>query len=88
MDDKVKLTKCQNHHHRGGVFDTCTMWTRPQAEWAQGPAGQGLRQFGLSLGCHTSTRGGEAQVSKEHRWRPLHRVGHVAWPADHHLAPN
>jgi hypothetical protein len=31
MDYKVKLTKCQNNHHHGGVFDT---WTK----WAQGPA--------------------------------------------------
>jgi hypothetical protein len=23
-DDKVKLTKYQNHHHHGGVFDTWT----------------------------------------------------------------
>jgi hypothetical protein len=55
MDDKVKLTKCQNHHHHGGVFDTWTKWTRPQAEWAQGPAGQGLRWFSLSFGHHVST---------------------------------
>jgi hypothetical protein len=33
MDYKVKLTKCQNEHHQGGVSDT---WTK----WAQGPAGQ------------------------------------------------
>jgi hypothetical protein len=33
MDHKVKLTKCQNEHHHGGVFDT---WTK----WAQGPAGR------------------------------------------------
>jgi hypothetical protein len=26
MDNKVKLTKCQNHHHHGGVFDTWTKW--------------------------------------------------------------
>jgi hypothetical protein len=38
MDDKVKLTKYQNHHHHGGAFDTWTKWARPQAEWAQGLA--------------------------------------------------
>jgi hypothetical protein len=37
MDGKVKLTKCQNYHHHGGVFDTCTEWAKPQAERAQGP---------------------------------------------------
>jgi hypothetical protein len=35
----VKLTKCQNHHHHGGVFDMSTKWARPQAMWAQGPDG-------------------------------------------------
>jgi hypothetical protein len=39
MDDKVKLTKCQNEHHHGGVFDTWTKWDKPQAKWAQGLAG-------------------------------------------------
>jgi hypothetical protein len=36
MDYKMKLTKCQNEHHHGGVFD---MWTKPQVKWAQGLAG-------------------------------------------------
>jgi hypothetical protein len=40
MDYKVKLTKCQNEHHHGGVFDTWTKWAKPQAKWAQGPAGR------------------------------------------------
>jgi hypothetical protein len=39
-DDKLKLTKCQNHHHHGGVFDTWTEWVKPQAERAQGPVGR------------------------------------------------
>jgi hypothetical protein len=26
--------------HHGDVFDTWTKWARPQAEWAQGPAGR------------------------------------------------
>jgi hypothetical protein len=38
MDDKVKLTKCQNHHPHGDVFNTWTKWARTQAEWAYGPA--------------------------------------------------
>jgi hypothetical protein len=50
MDYKVKLTKCQNEHHHGGVFDTWTKWTKPQAKWAQGPAGQGLSRLGPGLG--------------------------------------
>jgi hypothetical protein len=44
-DDKVKLTKCQNHHHHLGVFDTWTEWVKPQAERAQGPTG---RQYSLA----------------------------------------
>jgi hypothetical protein len=36
------------------------------------PTGQGSRRFGPSLGCHASTRVGEAWVSGESRWRPLH----------------
>jgi hypothetical protein len=40
MDYNVKLTKCQNHHHHGGVFDTWTNWVRPQANSAQGSAGR------------------------------------------------
>jgi hypothetical protein len=39
-DDKVKLTRCQNHHNHRGVFDTWTKWVKPQAERAQGPAGR------------------------------------------------
>jgi hypothetical protein len=39
MDYKVKLIKCQNEHHHGGVFDTWTKLPKPQAKWAQGPAG-------------------------------------------------
>jgi hypothetical protein len=37
-DDKVKLTKCQNHHHHGGIFDTWSEWVKPQIERAQGLA--------------------------------------------------
>jgi hypothetical protein len=40
MDDKVKLTKCQNHHHHGGVFDT-----QPAR---QGPTGRPARVWGGS----------------------------------------
>jgi hypothetical protein len=40
MDYKVKLTKCQNEHHHGGVFDMWTKWAKPQAKWAQEPAGR------------------------------------------------
>jgi hypothetical protein len=53
-DDKVKLTKCQNHHHHGGVFDRWTKWVRPQAERARaGRPAKLLRQpavfyFGLA----------------------------------------
>jgi hypothetical protein len=77
MNDKVNLTKYQNHHHHRGVFDTCTKWTRPQAKWAYGLAGQGLRRFGPSLGCHTSTQGGEARVGG----------GRSTQPPSQHLVP-
>jgi hypothetical protein len=39
MDDKVKLTKCQNHHYHRPL-DTRAKWARPQAEWAQGLVGR------------------------------------------------
>jgi hypothetical protein len=39
------------------------------------PVGQGLTQFGPSLGCHASTRGGEGQVSGESQRRPLDPAG-------------
>jgi hypothetical protein len=48
MDDKVKLTKCENHHHQGSVFDTWTEWIKPQAERAQGPTGWPYSLAGLS----------------------------------------
>jgi hypothetical protein len=63
----VKLTKCQNHHHHGGVFDTWTEWAKPQAEWAQGPAGQVLTQFGIRLHGHVSTQEEEGQGDGERR---------------------
>jgi hypothetical protein len=40
MDYKVKLTKCQNKHHHGGVFDMSTKWAKPQDKWAHGAASQ------------------------------------------------
>jgi hypothetical protein len=93
MDDKVMLTKCQNHQYHRGVLGTWTKWARPQAEWVQGPidrpnsmAGQpGLRRFSLSLGCHASAEGGERQDGGESRWRP---PSCVAWPPGLHLTPN
>jgi hypothetical protein len=50
MDYKVKLNKYQNEHHHGGVFDMRTKWAKPQAKWAQGPAGSGLSRLGSGLG--------------------------------------
>jgi hypothetical protein len=41
-------------------------------------AGQGLRRFGPSLGCHASTRGGEGQVGGD---RSTRQADHVARPA-------
>jgi hypothetical protein len=40
MDYKVKLTKCQNEHHHGGVLDMWIEWAKPQVKGAQGPAGR------------------------------------------------
>jgi hypothetical protein len=39
MDYKVKLTKCQNEHHHGVLFDMWTKWAKPQDKWAKGPPG-------------------------------------------------
>jgi hypothetical protein len=70
-DEKVKLTKCQNHHHHGGVFDTWTEWVKPQIEKAQGPVGHVLCWFGLQLPGHVSIQGVEGQGGGESWWRPL-----------------
>jgi hypothetical protein len=69
----VKLTKCQNHHHHGGVFDTWTEWAKPQAEQAQGPTSQVLSRFGPQLHGHVSTREEEGQDGGERWWRPFLR---------------
>jgi hypothetical protein len=57
--------------------------------WPAGPTpwsdGQGLRGFDSKLGCHASTRGGEARVGGRRSTQP---ANHVAWPPSHHLAPN
>jgi hypothetical protein len=93
MDDKVKLTKCQNHHHHG-VYLTCgptRQDLRPSGQRGQlagptpRPVGQGLRWFILSLGCHASTRGGEAWVGGG---CSTQSADQLAWPAGHHLASN
>jgi hypothetical protein len=54
------LTKCQNHHHHGDVFDMWTKWDIPQAEWAQeltGPSPwQATRVGGGSTRALVATR--------------------------------
>jgi hypothetical protein len=80
-DDKVKLTKCQNHHHHGGVFDTWTEWAKPQSERGLG-AGQVLSQFGPRLCGHVSTREEEGQDSRSHStWL----AGHMLRPVGRHM---
>jgi hypothetical protein len=48
--------------------------------------GQVLRWFCPRLRGHVSTREEEGQGGEERRWKPFHPAGHVARPADHHLA--
>jgi hypothetical protein len=48
-------------------------------------AGQALRQFDPSLGCHTSTQGGEGRVGGG---RSTQLAGHVGWPPGLHLVPD
>jgi hypothetical protein len=33
MDYKVKLTKYENEHHHGGVFDMWTKWAKSQVSY-------------------------------------------------------
>jgi hypothetical protein len=77
-DDKVKLTKCQNHHHHGGVFDTWTEWARPQAERAKGSAGRpGLKSVPPVASCtRVYTRRGRPR-----RWRKVVEAIPPSWLA-------
>jgi hypothetical protein len=89
-DDKVKLTKCQNHYHHGGVFDTWTKSVKPQDEWAQRLAGRtnplagrpGLKCSPLLCG-HVSTQEDEDQGGGS---RSTWSAGDMARPVGHHLA--
>jgi hypothetical protein len=72
-----------------GVFDTWTKWAKPQAERAQGPVGQGLRWFGLRLGCHILHEEEMPEsVEKVGGGRSTWPTAQVAWPTGHHLLPN
>jgi hypothetical protein len=88
----VKLTKCQNHHHHGGVFDTWTEWVKPQAKRAQGPTGRpnslagrpGLKSVRpvASWTRVYSRRGRPRQWRKVVEAIPLNRPATwLAWPA-------
>jgi hypothetical protein len=81
----VKLTKCQNHHHHGAVFDTWIKWAKPQAEQAQGPAGRPnslAGQLGLkpvrpaAWWTRVYTRRGRTK-----RWRKAVETIPSSWPA-------
>jgi hypothetical protein len=51
MDYKVKFNKCQNEHHRRGVFETWTKWAKPKPSGPRGrPASQGLGRLSPGLG--------------------------------------
>jgi hypothetical protein len=57
MDYKVKLTKCKNEKHHGGVFDTLTKWAKPRPTGPKGrpasptpwPGDQSLSWLGPTL---------------------------------------
>jgi hypothetical protein len=94
-DDKVKLTKCQNHHHHGGVFDTWTEWAKPQAEWVQGSAAQPNTLAGwpgsksvrpmTSWTCVYTIRGRPRLWRKGGGSCSTRPAGHVAWSVNRHL---
>jgi hypothetical protein len=84
-EDKAKLTKCQNHHHHGGVFDTWTVWVKPQAERAQGLAGwpnsladwpcfMSVRPMASRTHVYTRSR-------KPKRWRKSVEAAPPSWSA-------
>jgi hypothetical protein len=89
----TKLTKCQNHDHRGGVFDTWTEWAKPRLKGPKGwpvgqtpwPADQVSCRFGPQLRGHVPTGGVEGQGGGGRSTQP---AGEVAWLAGHHLVPN
>jgi hypothetical protein len=61
MDNKVKLTKCQNYHHHGGVFDMWIESAKPQVEQAQGPTG-----WPNSLASRPGLKSVQPAVSRTH----------------------
>jgi hypothetical protein len=89
-DGKVKLTKCQNHHHHGGVFDTWTEWAKPQAERAQRSADRPNSLAGhpcFMLVWPVASRTRVYTSCRRPRWwrsqwRPLHPTGRPCGLAD------
>jgi hypothetical protein len=74
MDDKVKLTKCQNLYHHGGVFDTWTEWAKPPADRPNslaGPLAIKLVQPAASLSRVYMRRGRPRRWRKAVGWPPL-----------------
>jgi hypothetical protein len=73
MDEKVKLTNVKIIITMG-VYLTHGLDPKPSeprghpASPTPWLAGQGLRWFGPSYGCHASTQGGEARVGGESQW--------------------
>jgi hypothetical protein len=84
-DDKVKLIKCQNHHHHGGVFDTWTEWVKPQAKRGQGPAGRPYSLAGqpcfMSVWPATSRTRDYTRSRSSRRWRKLVEGATPSWLA-------
>jgi hypothetical protein len=86
----VKLTKCQNYHHHGGVFDAWTEWDNPQAEWAQGSADRPHSLIGRpglkSVQPTSSWTRVYMRRGRPRRWRKALEVVPPGWPADRQLA--
>jgi hypothetical protein len=74
----VKLTKCQNHHHHGGVFDTWIRWAKPQDEWAQGLVDQQVFKSVWPMASWTRVY---MRRGRPRRWRKAVEAVPPSWPA-------
>jgi hypothetical protein len=73
----VKLTKCQNHHHHGGVFDMWTKWGQTPGQVRPG-ASRPRRVFGSSTRNLVATCLHEEEKPESMEAAPLGRS--TMWP--------